>query len=344
MKTIAYGNNNPQGKIEKITIDRRAPQSTDVVIKIAYCGICHSDIHTARGDWGDVAYPCVPGHEIIGEDVQIGEAVKNHKVGDLVGVGCMVNSCRTCEKCISGNENYCNNVVWTYASLDPIDGTDTKGGYSETIVVDQDFVIAIPEGMDSAKTAPLLCAGITMYSPLKHWGAQAGKRVGIIGLGGLGHMGIKLAKALGAEVYAITTSPEKATVAKAYGAAGVIVSTDAQSMKNSVQTFDLLIDTAPDRHDIKAYIELLKFDGSLVFVGPIATDFEFGASDIMANRRSLAGSGIGSIAETKEMLAFCKEHAIYPDIEVISPERINDAWEQMINKKMDHRYVIDFSK
>ena len=344
MKTIAFGNNNPQGKIEKITIDRRAPQPTDVVIQVTYCGICHSDIHTARGDWGEVAYPCVPGHEIVGEVVQIGEVVKNHKVGDLVGVGCMVNSCRTCDKCMSGNENYCNNVVWTYASLDPIDRTDTKGGYSETIVVNQDFVIAIPEGMDTAKTAPLLCAGITMYSPLKHWVAEAGKRVGIIGIGGLGHMGVKLAKAMGAEVFAITTSPEKATAARAYGADGVIISADVQSMNDPVQTFDLLIDTAPGDHDIKPYINLLKLDGSLVFVGPISTTFEFGASDIMANRRSIAGSGIGSIAETKEMLAFCKEHAIYPDIEIISPERINDAWEQMINKKMDHRYVIDFSE
>lgn len=342
MKTIAYGTLSETGPVTQIEIERRELTAHDVEIAVQYCGICHSDIHTAHGDWGTVAYPCVPGHEIVGTVRAVGNEVTKHKIGDVVGVGCMVNACGNCEKCLAKQENYCDNVVWTYASTDSVDGTDTKGGYAETIVTTEDFVIPIPEGMDLAKAAPLLCAGITMFSPLKHWGAGAGMRVGIIGVGGLGHMGIKLAHAMGAEVSALTTNASKADAAKEYGATHVVVSNNDAQMAEFAQYFDVLIDTAPGAHDIKLYIDLLKLDGSLVMVGPIATSFSFVASDLMAKRRSIAGSSIGSIAETIEMLAFCAKHDIYPTIEVIKPVQIQEAWDAMMASKMDHRYVVDF--
>jgi alcohol dehydrogenase (NADP+) len=316
MKTTAYGSLSPTAQIQKIEIDRRELNDTDVAVTVTYCGICHSDIHTAKGDWGEVAYPCVPGHEVVGTVTEVGSKVTSHKPGDTVGVGCMVNSCKDCNKCRSGNENYCDNVIWTYASTDR-DGTGTKGGYSEHIVVDQDFVIPIPEGMNEAEAAPLLCAGITMYSPLKHWRASPGKKVSIIGIGGLGHMGLKIAKAMGAEVTAITTNPNKADSAKLYGADKVLVSTDDTQMKSNAAYFDLIIDTAPGKHDLDQYINLLGFNGVIVLVGPIATQLEFEASNTLTNRRSIAGSGIGSIGETKEMLAFCKQHNIYPKVDII---------------------------
>lgn len=342
MKTIAYGSESPTSQVQKIEINRRDVGENDVQIAVSYCGICHSDIHTAKGDWGEVKYPCVPGHEIVGTVEKLGAKVTEFKPGDIVGVGCMVNTCRECDKCKSGNENYCDNIVWTYASLDR-DGTDAKGGYSEKMVVDKDFVIALPVGMEADKTAPLLCAGITMYSPLKHWQAGPGKKVGIIGVGGLGHMGIKIAKAMGANVVAITTSEDKIQIAKEYGADDVIVFSDSESMGKNAGSFDLIVDTAPGKHDLTPYISLLGFNGSIVLVGAIATTLEFVGSDLMGKRRSIGGSSIGSISETKEMLEFCKQHNIYPKIDVINPEQINEAWDSMINKKMDHRYVIEMS-
>ncbi len=341
MKTIAYGTMSATGTVQKIEIERRELTARDVEISVMFCGICHSDIHTAHGDWGDVAYPCVPGHEIVGTVSAVGSEVSKHKIGDVVGVGCMVNSCGTCEQCKAGEENYCNAVVWTYASTDSIDGTDTKGGYAEKIVVTENFIIPIPAGMDPAQAAPLLCAGITMYSPLRKWGVTAGMKVGIIGVGGLGHMGIKLAAAMGAEVSAITTNVSKAEVAESYGAKHVLVSSDEAQMAEFAQYFDVLIDTAPGAHEMKPYIDLLKLDGSMVMVGPIQTTFSFVASDLMSKRRSVAGSSIGSVAETVEMLAFCAEHAIYPTIEIVQPGQIQDAWDAMMASRMDHRYVID---
>lgn len=325
--------------------DRREPGESDVEIAISYCGVCHSDVHTAKGDWGDADYPCVTGHEIVGNVTRVGSNVTNHKVGDLVGVGCMVNSCGTCEPCKAGLEQYCKNgCTWTYGSKDPIDQSITKGGYSTVIVVREHFVIAIPEGLDEASAAPLLCAGITMYSPLRHWKTGPGMKVGIIGLGGLGHMGVKYAKAMGAEVYVITTSPEKSEAAKEYGADGVIISSSEADMKAASGTFDLLIDTVPVGHDLKPYLELLDLDGSIVLVGPLSPMEGFHGGNVINGRKSVAGSGIGGIKETAEMLAFSAEHGIVPEIEIIDMGTIDDGWDSLIQKQMSKRYVIDIKK
>lgn len=345
MKTKSFAALSADKPLEYYEFDRREPTAKDVEVKIHYSGICHSDIHIARGDWGEVEYPCVPGHEIIGEVTRVGSEVTNFKAGDLVGVGVVVNSCGTCDACKRDMEQYCEaGPVYTYNAKDPVDGTDTKGGYSDLIVTPEKFVIPIPEGLDEAKASPLLCAGITMYSPLKHWQAGPGKKVAILGLGGLGHMGVKYAKALGAEVYVITSSPEKANDAKKYGADGVVVSSSDKDMKAAYRKFDLIIDTVPVEHDLRPYLELLNLNGTICLVGPINPMPSYHGGDVIGGRKSIAGSGIGSVKEIKEMLEFSAKQNILPDVEEIAMEQVNEAWEAMQSKKMSHRYVINVKK
>jgi len=325
--------------------DRREPGEHDVEVSIMYSGVCHSDIHTARGEWGEVEYPCIPGHEIIGEVTRVGNKVSKYKPGDIVGVGVVVNSCGKCEACKNDLEQYCiEGPIYTYSEEDPIDGSDTKGGYSDLIVVTEKFIIPLPEELDISKAAPLLCAGITMYSPLKHWNAGPGVKVGIIGLGGLGHMGVKYAKALGAEVYVITTSPEKTEDALAYGADGVIVSSSDEDMQNAKRTLDLIIDTVPVEHDLKPYLDILNVNGVIVLVGPINPMPSYHGGDVIDGRKSIAGSGIGSLKEIQEMLEFSVKHDILPEVKSIKIEDINKAWDEMVSKNISHRYVIDISK
>jgi uncharacterized zinc-type alcohol dehydrogenase-like protein len=345
LKTKAYEAKSATDALTPTEIDRREPAEHDVEVEILYSGVCHSDIHTAHNDWHGTKYPVVPGHEIIGRVTRVGDQVTKHKVGDTVGVGVMVNSCRTCSACKQGLEQYCENgMVGTYNGQDPIDGTITKGGYSQSVVVTEDFVYVIPEGLDIEKAAPLLCAGITTYSPLKHWGAGPGKKVGVVGLGGLGHMAVKFAAALGADVYLITTSPDKASAAQEYGAKGAVVSKDEAAMAEHQETFDLLIDTVPVGHNAQPYIDLLARDGALVLVGPVEPMPGFDGDSLIHKRRAVAGSMIGGRPETQEMLEFCAEHGILPDVEMIKMEDINDAYEHMMKKGMSKRYVIDMKK
>ncbi|MFZ1812487.1 MAG: NAD(P)-dependent alcohol dehydrogenase [Candidatus Saccharimonadales bacterium] len=325
--------------------DRREPRGHDVELQVLFCGVCHSDIHTARGDWGEVQYPCVPGHEIVGVVTRVGKNVTKFSPGDKVGVGCMVNSCGECDACNRGFENSCyQETVWTYSSTDPIDGTDTKGGYSTIMIAPEHFVLRLPDGIDIAHAAPLLCAGITTYSPLRHWRVGPGMKVGIIGLGGLGHMGAKYAKAMGAETWVITSSPDKADAAMSYGADGVIVSSDDTTMQSARNTFDFLLDTIPKAHDVTPYVELLGVHGTLCLVGPIEPMPGFHSGIVINGQKSIAGSGIGGIKETVEMLTYSAEHNIFPEIEVIDIHDINHAWDSLTSKQMAKRYVIDMTK
>ncbi len=331
--------------LEYYEFDRREPNETDVEFEVHYCGVCHSDIHTARGDWGVVEYPCIPGHEIVGIVTRVGKKVKNFKPGDKVGVGCMVGSCGRCEACKKGFENSCfNETIWTYSSKDSIDGTDTKGGYSTIMVATEHFVFHLPNSIDMAKAAPLLCAGITTYSPLKHWKVKPGMKVGIIGLGGLGHMGVKYAVSMGAEVWVITSSPEKAEVAKSYGAAGIVISTSDTEMKKAAHTFDFLLDTIPTAHDLEKYMKLLNVHGTICLVGPIEPMPGYHSHDVINGQKSIAGSGIGGVAETQEMLEYSAKHNILPEIEIIKIQDINKAWDNLKKKQMAKRYVIDMKQ
>ncbi len=345
MKAKSYAAPSASKPLEYYEFERREPTETDVELEVYYCGVCHSDIHTARGDWGEIEYPCVPGHEIVGIVTRVGKSVTQFKPGDRAGVGCMVKSCGKCEACKRGFENSCfNGTVWTYSSKDPIDGTDTKGGYSTIMVAPEHFVLHLPDSLDMPHAAPLLCAGITTYSPLRHWKVGAGMKVGIIGLGGLGHMGIKYAKAFGAEVWAITTSPEKAEVAKSYGADGVIISTSEKDMEAAANKFDFLLDTIPRAHDLAPYLQLLGIHGTICLVGPIEPMPGYHSGDLINGQKSIAGSGIGGIKETQEMLGYSAEHAILPEIEVIGIQDINKAWDSLTKKQMAKRYVIDMKK
>jgi uncharacterized zinc-type alcohol dehydrogenase-like protein len=342
MRVKAYAAKNAKSKMEHYEFRRREPTEHDVEFKVLYCGICYSDIHTIHSDWGPAKYPSVPGHEIVGVVTRVGAAVTKFQVGDRVGVGCLVNSCGKCDSCKEGLQQYCENgSTGTYNSIDPIDGEVTKGGYSTYQVVTEDFVLAIPDELDLEHAAPLLCAGITTYSPLRHWKVGPGMRVGIIGLGGLGHMGIKYAHAMGAEVKLITTSPGKAEKAREYGADGIVLSTDESDMERHVKYFDVMIDTIPVGHDVQPYINLLNRDGVVILVGPVSPMEGFHGASLIGERRSIAGSVIGGIPETVEMLAFSAQHNILPDIEIIPMEQVNDAHEKMVNKSMSHRYVID---
>lgn len=340
----AFGTEAAEAPLNQLNIKRRKPLPHDVEIEILFCGVCHSDLHTARNEWHGTIYPCVPGHEIVGKVVNIGNHVSKFKVGDLVAVGCMVDSCRECEACREGLEQYCEKgSVGTYNTRDKLLGTQTYGGYSESIVVTEDFVLRIPENLDLAATAPLLCAGITTYSPLRHWKVGPGQKVGVVGLGGLGHMGVKLAKALGAEVIVYTTSTSKVDDARRLGADDVVLSTDAEQMKKYKSKLHFVLDTVSGDHDINSYLRLLKLDGSLVLVGAPEFPLPVAAFSLMVNRRSFASSGIGGIAETQEMLDFCGKHRIVSDIEIINIQQINEAYERLLKGDVKYRFVIDMA-
>jgi len=340
----AYGTKGADKQLEALQIERRATTAKDVRIEILYCGVCHSDIHTARNDWKNSVYPVVPGHEIIGRVVEVGNEVSKYKTGDLVGVGCLVDSCRTCNSCNDGLEQYCEHGwTGTYNSPDKHLGGYTYGGYSTTIVVDEDFVLKVPENLDAKGTAPLLCAGITTWSPLKHWNVKKGDKVGIVGLGGLGHMGVKFANALGAHVVMITTSPSKANDAKALGAHEVLISTNETEVQKHLNSFDFILNTVPVAHEMDAYIAMLKRDATMVMVGAIEPLKPFHGGSIILGRKRIAGSLIGGIKETQEMLDFCGEHNITSDIEIINMQDINHAYERVIKADVKYRFVIDMA-
>jgi uncharacterized zinc-type alcohol dehydrogenase-like protein len=324
--------------------NRRDVGPNDVQIKIAFCGVCHSDLHMARNEWKNAIYPCIPGHEIIGHVTAVGSDVTKFKTGDAVGVGCMVDSCQTCPSCKEGLEQYCDNgFTGTYGGEEKVIGGPTHGGYSNAIVVDQNFVLKIPEGMDLASTAPLLCAGITTYSPLKHWGAGPGKKVGVIGLGGLGHMAVKISAALGAHTVLFTTSPSKVADGLRLGAHEVIISTDAAAMAKHTETFDLFIDTVAASHNLSPYFMLLKREGTMVQVGAPEHPLPIEVFPLIFKRRNFAGSLIGGIPETQEMLDFCAAHNITADVEIIPIDYINDAYERMLKSDVKYRFSIDMS-
>jgi uncharacterized zinc-type alcohol dehydrogenase-like protein len=343
MTVKAYGAHAADKPLESMDITRRAPGHHDVQIDIAYCGVCHSDLHQVRAEWAGTLFPCVPGHEIVGRVSAIGERVSKHKVGDLVGVGCMVDSCKHCADCEDGLENYCDGMVGTYNGPTQDAPGHTLGGYSEQIVVDERFVLRVRHPEEQlAAVAPLLCAGITTYSPLRHWNAGPGKRVGIVGIGGLGHMGIKLARAMGAHVVAFTTSESKRQDAEALGAHEVVVSRDAKAMAAQAQKLDLIVNTVAAPHDLDAFLTLLKRDGTMVLVGaPSLPHPSPQVFNLIMKRRSLAGSMIGGIPETQEMLDFCAEHGIVADIEMIRADEINAAYERMLKGDVKYRFVID---
>ncbi len=338
-----YAAQSADAKLAPLSFERRDPGPTDVQIDIRYCGVCHSDIHTARSEWGPAHYPVIPGHEIVGTVAAIGKDVSGFAVGDVVGVGCMVDSCQSCDSCAKGLEQYCENgFTGTYDAPDKnLPGKFTFGGYSKVIVVDQKFVLRVPKNLELAAVAPLLCAGITTYSPLRHWNVGPGKTVGIVGLGGLGHMALKLAHAMGADVTLFTTSPGKAEDAKRLGANHVVISKDAAAMKAQARRFDFILDCVSAKHDMNAYLALLKLDGTMVQVGLPSEPLSVQAFSLTLPRRQLAGSLIGGIAETQEMLDFCAEHDIVSDIEMIDIAQINEAYERVISSDVKYRFVID---
>ncbi len=321
---------------------RRKPTDQDVQIEILYCGVCHSDLHTAKNEWAQTIYPLVPGHEIVGRVTAVGSKVNKFKVGDLAGVGCMVDSDRTCPACREGLEQYCESgATFTYNSEDKHLGGVTYGGYSEQIVVDQHFVLHIPKNLDLAAAAPLLCAGITTYSPLKHWNVKPGQRVGVVGLGGLGHMAVKLAHAFGAKVTLFTTSSHKHEDARRLGADEVVISKDAAAMETQANRFDFIIDTVSAEHDVNPYLNALKRDGAMVLVGAPEKPVSVAAFSLLPKRLSFAGSMIGGIKETQEMLDFCGTHGITSDVEIIPIQKINEAYERMLKSDVKYRFVID---
>ena len=339
----AYGATSATDDLKPLNIERREVGKDDVKIDITYCGVCHSDIHTVRNDWKGSIYPVVPGHEIIGRVVEVGNGVSNYKVGDLVGVGCLVDSCHTCASCKQDLEQFCENgATFTYNSPNiHIPGTQTYGGYSTSVVVDKQFVLRVPENLDEAATAPLLCAGITTWSPLSHWNVKKGDKVGVIGLGGLGHMGVKFANALGAHVVMITTSPEKGEDAKELGAHEVLISKNQDDMKKHQGSFDFLLNTIPVGHEMDPYLALLKIDATMVLVGAVEPLKPFHGGSIIMGRKRIAGSLIGGIKETQEMLDFCGKHNITSDIELINMQDINTAYKRVTSNDVKYRFVID---
>jgi uncharacterized zinc-type alcohol dehydrogenase-like protein len=344
MKTSAYAARSAKEPLAPWTLERRQTGPRDVAIDILFCGVCHSDLHTVRGEWEGTVFPCVPGHEIVGRVSEVGSEVRRFKAGGLAAVGCIVDSCRKCANCKAGLEQFCDApMTGTYNSPDPHLGTVTYGGYSKRIVVDHDYVLRVPDGMDPASVAPLLCAGITTYSPLRHWKVGKGMKVGIVGLGGLGHMGVKLAAAMGAHVVLFTTSPGKKEDAKRLGASDVIVSRDANDMARHANSFDFILDTVSARHDMDGLLQMLKRDATLTLVGappepPTVTPF-----NLIMRRRQYAGSLIGGIAETQEMLDFCAERKLPADIEIIPIQDIEKAYARMVKGDVKYRFVIDMA-
>lgn len=348
MNTIqvkAYGAADKDADLKELNINRRAVSEKDIEIEILYCGVCHSDLHTARNDWGGSMYPAVPGHEIVGRISKVGSEVTKFKVGDLAGVGCLVDSCQTCSSCKQDLEQYCSNGwVGTYNGEDKHLGGHTFGGYSEKVVVDENFVLKVPTNLDLAAVAPLLCAGITTWSPLRHWKVGKGSKVAVVGLGGLGHMAVKLAKGLGAEVTLFSRTPDKIQDAKDLGAHNVVISTDENQMNAVNGEFDLIIDTVPSIHDINPYVATLNISGTIVLVGYLGPlDPFLNTVPMILGRKSVAGSLIGGIAETQEMLDFCGEHNIVSEIEIIKMQNINEAYERMLKSDVKYRFVIDMA-
>jgi uncharacterized zinc-type alcohol dehydrogenase-like protein len=344
--TKAYSAASATSPLASDTIARRDPTEHDVQIEILFCGICHSDVHSVRNEWSDfmsTTYPIVPGHEMVGRITQVGSAVTKYKPGDLAGVGCMVDSDASCPNCKTGLEQFCPNLTLTYNSPDKHLGGVTYGGYSDSIVVDERFVLRVPTNLDLPGVAPLLCAGITTYSPMRHWGVTKGKKVGVVGIGGLGHMGVKFARAFGAHVVVFTTSPNKKEDALRLGADEVVVSRNADEMQQHAGSFDFILDTVSANHDINAYLNLLRLDGNITLVGAPEKPLEVAAFSLIMARRSLSGSNIGGIAETQEMLDFCGEHNITADVEVIPIQKVNEAYERLLKSDVKYRFCIDMA-
>lgn len=344
MKTKSYAAQDATTPLAPYKIKRRDPGADDVQIQILYCGVCHTDLHITRNEWQSTSYPCVPGHEIIGRVTQVGTHVSKFKVGDIAAVGCMVDSCRSCENCQDDLEQFCEKgATFTYNSPDNHTGNMTYGGYSESIVVDQDFVLHVPKNLNLAAAAPLLCAGITTYSPLRRSKVGKGQKVGVVGLGGLGHMGVKLAKAFGAHVVVFTTSPNKIKDALRLGADEVVNSKDEDEMKEHLNSFHFILDTVAAQHDINAYLLLLRRDGTLTQVGAPPEPLSVQVSSLIFGRRNFSGSLIGGIKETQEMLNFCGRHNITSDIELIPIQKINEAYERLLKSDVKYRFVIDMA-
>jgi len=344
MRTHSYATDSATSPLAPFSFERRTPGERDVRIEILYCGICHSDVHTVRNEWQGTTYPCVPGHEIVGRVLEVGTKVTKFKEGDVAGIGCLVDSCRTCGSCEEHLEQFCDEgAVFTYNSPDKHSGGMTFGGYSESIVVDEAFVLRIPENLDLAGTAPLLCAGITTYSPMRHHRVTRGQKVGIVGLGGLGHMGVKLAKAFGAHVVVFTTSPDKVEDARRLGADEVVLSKDESAMNQYLNSFHFILDTVGAKHDINAYLVLLRRDGNLTQVGVAPEPLAVDVSNLIFGRRSFSGSLIGGLKETQEMLDFCGQHQITSDIELIPIQQVNDAYDRLVKGDVKYRFVIDMA-
>ena len=344
MKTLGYAARSPATPLGPFTFERRALRPDDVAIDIAYCGVCHSDLHFARNDWGWTAYPCVPGHEIVGHVTAVGPEVTKFRPGDAVAIGCLVDSCRQCDQCAAGHEQYCRGGrTDTYNAVDKASGEITKGGYSQHIVAREAFVLRVPAGLDLARTGPLLCAGITTWSPLMEFGAGPGRRVAVAGLGGLGHMAVKLAVALGADVTVLSRGRGKEADALALGAHRLLDSTAADAMAGAASSFDLIVDTVPVKHDLNPYLPLLDIDGTLAIVGQVGPVDEVSTVPLILGRRRIAGSLIGGIPETQELLDFCAEHGVLPECEMIRMDQINDAFERMERSDVRYRFVIDMA-
>lgn len=351
VKTKAYGAKaslvDSLSSLSRMDIEREPPKADEVLIDVLYCGVCHSDLHQVKNDWSNTVYPCIPGHEVVGRVAETGSAVTKFKIGDVVGVGCMIDSCGTCHSCTGGDENYCEGPVsWTatYNGYMKPDGSgfNTFGGYSTNLVVKESFVLSIPDALDIKAAAPILCAGVTTYSPLRHWNVKEGDKVGIAGLGGLGHMAVQLAKAMGAEVTVLTTKEVKRLDAERLGAHKVLISEDKEAMTNNEATLDLILVTIPDKFDVNPYISLLKRDGSLVTVGLLGPyKAPTNNMEVAMHRRSVSGSLIGSIKETQEVLEFCAMHSIAPEVELIPIQDVNKAFDRMMDEEVRYRFVID---
>lgn len=344
IKVKGYAAQSAKSPIAPFSFERRDPGPHDVQIDILYCGICHSDVHQARNDWSNSLYPMVPGHEIVGRVIAVGGHVRKFKEGDIAAVGCMVDSCRHCHPCEAGLEQYCvEGATWTYNGTERGSDRLTFGGYSEQIVVEERFVVKVPAHMDLKAVAPLLCAGVTTWSPLRHWKAGKGQKVGVIGLGGLGHMGVKFAKALGAHTVMVTTSPEKGKDAIRLGADEVLISKDADAMAKESGSFDFLLNTIPVGHDVNPYMKLLKLDGTMAMVGVLTPLEAVNGSSLIFGRKSLAGSAIGGMPETQEMIDFCAGHGIVADVEMVRIQDVNEAYERMLRNDVRYRFVIDMA-